>query len=140
MTERPYYADGDAVFKRPARTGSGVVLGFRVATFENAAHAQHVAAALNAAALPGLLAMAEERWRQMEVEGFDDAHDDEHEEHELAVAAAAYLLHTADMDFYWPWDREWWKPTTPRRDLTKAGALILAECDRLDRLALLTED
>ena len=26
------------------------------------------------------------------------------------------------------------KPTTPRRDLVKAGALILAEIERLDRL------
>ncbi|MEB3421767.1 hypothetical protein VK682_24660 [Salipiger manganoxidans] len=36
----------------------------------------------------------------------------------------------------WPWDRKWWKPTTPRRDLVKAGALIVAEIERLDRAAL----
>ena len=27
----------------------------------------------------------------------------------------------------------WFKPTTPRRDLVKAGALIIAEIERLDR-------
>jgi hypothetical protein len=30
---------------------------------------------------------------------------------------------------------EWWKPTNRRRDLVKAGALILAEIERLDRAA-----
>jgi hypothetical protein len=35
----------------------------------------------------------------------------------------------------WPasWDFAHYKPTTPRRDLVKAGALILAEIERLDR-------
>lgn len=33
----------------------------------------------------------------------------------------------------WPWDESWWKPTNRRRDLVKAGALILAEIERLDR-------
>ncbi|ECW2960719.1 hypothetical protein F3X75_02065 [Salmonella enterica subsp. enterica] len=28
---------------------------------------------------------------------------------------------------------EWWKPSSPRRDLVKAGALILAEIERGDR-------
>lgn len=35
----------------------------------------------------------------------------------------------------WCWDRSWWKPTTPRRDLVKAAALILAEIERIDRAA-----
>lgn len=40
-------------------------------------------------------------------------------------------------DLFWPWtwDRSWWKPTNRRRDLVKAGALILAEIERLDRAA-----
>jgi hypothetical protein len=33
----------------------------------------------------------------------------------------------------WPWSQDWWKPTNPRRDLVKAGALIAAEIERLDR-------
>jgi hypothetical protein len=35
----------------------------------------------------------------------------------------------------WPWDYDWWKPSDdPIRNLTKAGALIAAEIDRLNRL------
>jgi hypothetical protein len=34
----------------------------------------------------------------------------------------------------WPWAPELWKPANARRDLVKAGALILAEIERLDRL------
>lgn len=33
----------------------------------------------------------------------------------------------------WPWGAEWWKPKEPRRDLVRAGALIIAEIERLDR-------
>jgi len=35
----------------------------------------------------------------------------------------------------WPWNAGWWKPSDRRRNLVKAGALILAEIERLDRLA-----
>ena len=31
------------------------------------------------------------------------------------------------------WDSEWWKPKDRRRDLIRAGALIVAEIERLDR-------
>jgi len=37
------------------------------------------------------------------------------------------------MENLWPWGKEWWKPSDRRRDLVKAGALIAAEIDRLDR-------
>ena len=33
----------------------------------------------------------------------------------------------------WPWAAEWWKPKDCRRNLVRAGALILAEIERLDR-------
>lgn len=33
----------------------------------------------------------------------------------------------------WPWSRAWWKPASRRRCLIKAGALILAEIERIDR-------
>ena len=35
----------------------------------------------------------------------------------------------------WPWDPHWFKTSSRRRDLIKAGALILAEIERLDRMA-----
>lgn len=94
----------------------------------------------------------DERARQVAVEGWDDIHDDMNDRSELAQAAACYALSgtPADeavfihgrwndpRDLFWPrsWDREWWKPTDRRRDLVKAGALILAEIERLDRAAL----
>ncbi len=92
-----------------------------------------------------------ERQRQIKVEGWDHYHDDANERSELAQAAACYALSgtPADeavfihgqwndpRDLFWPysWDRKWWKPTNRRRDLVKAGALILAEIERLDRLS-----
>jgi hypothetical protein len=40
------------------------------------------------------------------------------------------------MYIFWPWDQDWWKPSPdPIRNLVKAGALIAAEIDRLQRLA-----
>jgi hypothetical protein len=62
---------------------------------------------------------------------------------QLAVAAACYALSAAGCRTealwqIWPrsWSISWLKPTNPRRDLVKAGALILAEIERLDRAAL----
>lgn len=83
-----------------------------------------------------------ERQRQINVEGWTPEHDDAHSNREMAIAAACYALAAAHSDYrllgnpdFWPWDHKWWKPTTPRRDLVKAAALILAEIDRLDRSA-----
>jgi hypothetical protein len=33
----------------------------------------------------------------------------------------------------WPWDVGWWKPKTPRADLVRAGALIIAAIEKIDR-------
>jgi hypothetical protein len=84
----------------------------------------------------GIERIAAERQRQINVEGFDAEHDDEHVGGELVAAATSYLQSdvTEAVDFYWPWDRSWWKPTPNRiRELEKAGALIAAEIDRLLR-------
>lgn len=82
-----------------------------------------------------------ERHRQIKVEGWTPEHDDEHGNGEMAAAAAFYALHAHDdprMKLYsfpmrWPWLPSWWKPGPARRMLVKAGALILAEIERLDR-------
>jgi len=79
-----------------------------------------------------------ERRRQIEVEGWAPEHDDRHGAHELAEAAACYCLSSAGKPFdyfetMWPWERWWFKVSDPRRDLVKAGALVLAEIERLDR-------
>ena len=87
--------------------------------------------------------IAKERQRQREVEGWTPEHDDAHVSAELAMAGACYALasflnteHALNTTFtrYWPWDRKWWKPKTPRKNLVRAGALIVAEIERLDRL------
>lgn len=91
--------------------------------------------------MTGAELIAAERERQVEWEGWTPEHDDEHESGELARAGAIYaeqagrdwgeLLHAP---YGWPWDEQWWKPTGDAvRDLTKAGALIAAEIDRLQR-------
>lgn len=82
-----------------------------------------------------------ERLRQVQEEGWTPEHDDSHSEGELAAAAAAYaypgVLRTRDgrsvhSSLLWPWG-DGWKPGDRIRDLTKAGALIAAEIDRLQR-------
>lgn len=85
-----------------------------------------------------------ERLRQKDEEGFDTAHDDQHVNGELALAACVYAMpreeanskHSSGVPVWrvlWPWDDEWLKPTDRRRDLVKAAALIVAEIERLDR-------
>lgn len=82
-----------------------------------------------------------ERRRQVEEEGWTCARDDDYSSAELAQAAAAYALHAggqksaAIITWLQSWAMEWFKPTTARRNLVKAGALILAEIERLDRAA-----
>ena len=86
-----------------------------------------------------------ERKRQVTAEGWTPGHDDEYEHGELADAAGCYALSSELFDcdgeppIQWPWPDEWWKPTNRRRDLVKAGALILAEIERLDRMATIDE-
>ncbi len=86
-----------------------------------------------------------ERRRQVEAEGWTPEHDDEHSHGQMARAAACYALAGSSapndgtaallVSLAWPWDQQWWKPTSARRDLVKACALALAEIERLDRAA-----
>lgn len=92
-----------------------------------------------------------ERARQIVVEGFSPASDDRHDPGLLARAAACYARFAGlvlsrdaiaggpDVDRGvprdWPWSRQWWKPRTPRRDLIRALALLVAEVERIDRAA-----
>lgn len=99
-------------------------------------------ARLVAADTPALADVRAERLRQVSAEGWTPDHDDEHACGELASAAACYAAFTAaypagDPPRFWPWERTWWKPSDDkRRNLVKAGALILAEIERLDRAAI----
>ncbi|VFR96442.1 Phage protein [plant metagenome] len=81
-----------------------------------------------------------ERQRQISVEGWTPEHDDKYTAGDMASAAACY----ASQGRYhypepgkpgpnWPWAPAWWKPAGYRSNLIKAGALVLAEIERLDR-------
>lgn len=98
-----------------------------------------------------------ERDRQIDEEDWPAEHDDQHFQGELALAAGVYALHAGNyfggnarlaqlsivQAHFWPWDATWFKPGNyvdpaarhdRRRALVKAGALILAELERLERL------
>jgi hypothetical protein len=99
----------------------------------------------------GVDLIAIERRRQMTAEGWTSEHDDQHDDGSLANAAAVYamrpdcrMLAPPSYNPGLPWSIKyalwpmWWnfKPT-PRdriRELVKAGALVAAEIDRLQRL------
>lgn len=93
----------------------------------------------------GAQLIALERERQKQIEGWTLEHDDAHEAEEILQAAICYCAHAATYeinlsDVPWPWAQAWWKPANPVRDLTKAGALIAAEIDRLQRKASVPHD
>jgi hypothetical protein len=81
-----------------------------------------------------------ERVRQVSAEAYTTEHDDAHSAGQLGDAAACYALGASHwpqsvFELFWPWDGASWKPADARRNLEKAGALILAEMERLDRIA-----
>ena len=99
----------------------------------------------------GIELIADERQRQIEVEGYSAQHDSQHNASDFVYAAIAYteaakvgvncieigntneteiMLRKAEMGKIYPfgWD---FKPSTYVRDLVKAGALIAAAIDRL---------
>ena len=92
--------------------------------------------------------IAEERLRQIQVEGFKASDDDGYIDGQLMDAGRCYYNwaygRTSVIDkhepvpFNWPWNTKWWKPVGPRQALIKAGALLLAEKDRVDRAAAKT--
>lgn len=92
----------------------------------------------------GIELIAEERTRQILDEGYTALHDDDHDEGELASAAACYAMADVAREntgnsgppMIWPWDADYWRPSPSNRihELIKAGALIAAEIDRLNRL------
>lgn len=111
--------------------------------------------------MSGIDRIARERERQLAVEGWTPAHDDQHSNEEMAMAAACYATPVpieakltvpvicgcleadcphSDMTRIkwgdpWPWAAEWdkRKKHSRIRCLEIAGALIAAEIDRLER-------
>lgn len=89
--------------------------------------------------------MLAERQRQISTEGWAPEHDDKYKPGELLMAADSYIswncgeYEPGSVPINWPWKLEWFKPTTERRNLEKAGALILAEMDRIDRASTIAQ-
>ena len=103
------------------------------------AQAAHAAPAVDALSQAARDVLAE-RQRQISAEGYEPEADAMYESGELARAAATYaLLATGDegwrVEDNWPWGMSTLKRAEPRRMLEKAGALILADMERIDRIA-----
>ncbi|ULQ45936.1 hypothetical protein JN531_012585 [Flagellatimonas centrodinii] len=86
--------------------------------------------------------VGQERLRQISAERFTPDND-RGRARELAQAAASYLIiHRRSArpsaggtpPKGWPWDKTCWKPKSMRRDLERAGALVLAALQALDAL------
>ncbi len=94
--------------------------------------------------MTGIELIAKERQRQIENEGWTISHDDTHTDEQIAYAAACYATPPEGrktwisgklLSPWWPWSDLYWKPTPDNRirELVKAGALIVAEIERLQR-------
>lgn len=99
--------------------------------------------------MSGAELIAAERQRQVEEEGRTAEHDQQHDRDELPGAAQTYLGAVAlrrqgetnayirailtELPQGWPWSWETFKPRDDVRDLVRAGALIAAELDRIQR-------
>lgn len=81
--------------------------------------------------------IAIERNRQKQELGYNKSQDDSYTRNELRRAAACYCMpikySEGSLPFGWPWQADYWKPKTDRRNLIRAAALIVAEIERLDR-------
>lgn len=103
--------------------------------------------------MSGIDRIAAERKRHVEEEGFDAAHDRMEKPGALTMAAICYATMAASSPGmrhelrnaigygpHWPWEPQWFKPgvdnTNEDRimELTKAGALIAAEIDRIESI------
>ncbi len=82
-----------------------------------------------------------ERKRQINVKGWTTDHDDGHQDGELELAALCYIVHgqSGFAPEIWPWDSGW-KPKSRRQNLVRAGALRLAEKQRLERKVIEADD
>lgn len=73
-----------------------------------------------------------ERERQIKVEGWTDAHDNENGASGELEAAARFYINAGENGTEWPWITKP-KLKDERANLIRAGALLLAEIDRLKR-------
>lgn len=90
-----------------------------------------------------LMDVLKERRSILSTEGWSEDQPNPHEGSKLAAAGACYAMHAVaamngqtddSAPAEWPWSEQWWNPNTPRFELVKAAALILAEIERLDEI------
>jgi hypothetical protein len=103
----------------------------------------------------GVQLIADERKRQIENEGYDATHDSQYKNSVLGNAGICYAVMAGGSPEIrnavreqasaghapkgWPWGLEFWRPSAGDSDaerikeLVKAGALLAAEIDRLNR-------
>lgn len=125
------------------------ILSRRMPDSEVANRIQEINTRLSEGKKSGVQLIAEERMRQINVEGWTTEHDATHQEGQMAMAAAVYAWPHTYMSTgaprcaiitkreLWPWDEKWYKPNQRENkvaDLIKAGALIAAEIDRLNNV------
>jgi hypothetical protein len=71
--------------------------------------------------------------------GYYAEHDDLHQQGEIVQMGVAYACRASEdfipSDVAWPWDEPMAEQKDARNDLLVAGALIVAEIERLDRKA-----
>jgi len=89
--------------------------------------------------MTGIERIAAERQRQIEQKDWTPEHEVQYEFQKLVRIADCYATPPnmrnpfGDIDFLFPFEDSWWKPSPDNRirELEKAGALIAAEIDRL---------
>lgn len=116
---------------------AGMSSRFKNLSWVDAAIDSAIAAAPGTEVPQAWLDVQAERRRQVTAEGWTPDHDDLYCAAELPRAAAAYILSGANDEApaIWPFSAKWWKPRDARANYMRAGALILAEIERLDRAA-----
>lgn len=122
-------------------------------TLEKMARAIHATPRAPEGGDEALALIAAER-RRHTAAGWTPEHDDQHDDGSLGFAAASYAHSASKLDGFrdldrregvippcWPWSANRWKPSLGNgasgrtRELVKAGALIVAEIERLRRAA-----
>jgi hypothetical protein len=89
--------------------------------------------------MTGAELIKEERERQIKEEGYNATHDSFHNVDEFVKAAVSYsIIDLKDSQenyayAWWPWNETSWKPKDRLRNLVRAGALIAAAIDKLNK-------
>lgn len=96
----------------------------------------------NQRVFPALAAVAHERRRQVAEKGYSTEQDNGYLRDELVIAGIALALSSIGSvtaaESFWPhgWRERDWFDRDRRAELVKAGAMIVAEIERIDRLAV----